>query len=222
MGLPHKILEAGTDLFVDAFLVDDGTWLFTSLWGNETTIQQFFARIELRDDDMMGLPYFTIRNPENGDETRVSTANHGEMAKKTAKTPASSIVGEMCHCFIFNKLLIEANRAAGQAFVFSLEDEHLNHPDRLNHRVWSAIKELSQIPLLDHWRDDLIGVFYDLNWIREINGLNTLAIKIYIDNEEFKKIVSDRVKQRTLRLAPVEMPLPNQQTNFSGAQIGLF
>ena len=195
MELPHKILEAGSDLFVDAFLVDEDRWLFTSLWGNETTIQQFFARIELRDDEN-GLRNFTIRNPATGAEVRVSTADNKEMNKQTAKTPSSSIVGEICHCFIFNKALIQADILAGNAFVFAKPGETNIDMER----VWQAVKELSHIPLMDHWQSILMPHFFERHWIKALNGLNTKAFKVFIDNDEFQVLVSDLVRRNVLRL----------------------
>ncbi|MDZ7922874.1 MAG: hypothetical protein U5M23_02195 [Marinagarivorans sp.] len=216
MELPHKILEAGSDLFVDAFLVDGERWLFTSLWGSETTIQQFFARIELRDDEN-GLRHFTIRNPATGAEVRVSTADNKEMSKQTAKTPSHSIVGEICHCFIFNKALVQADRLAGNTFVFAMPGE----ADVDEARVWQAVKELSHIPLMDHWQSILIPLFFERNWMTPLRGLNTQAFKIFMDNEEFNALVSDLVKRRILTLDATPVIHEAPRVASRGPQIAL-
>ena len=86
-------------LYADAVLTDDGNnLLFLSLWGRDTAVQEFRARLSLPVHEggldnfhLEGLPFVQIGNPER-------------LVTDSGRTPSQLIFGSLVHLWLYDRL----------------------------------------------------------------------------------------------------------------------
>lgn len=147
------------DLYTDACVRDpDGDLLFLSLMGRDTSVLQFLSAFHVKQaaGGMLigGSAQFELREPEGRRHT-VVVSNPDNLEKLSGRlNDSGSILGPITHTFLFDPKVIAPNPQSGEAWV-------LRHRDWSEHgtsaHIWSIVKGLATIPLLEHWRGPLVS-----------------------------------------------------------------
>lgn len=204
-----RVDESSMPMFADAYLLDGDRWVFGSFWGNETALQEFFARLTLPHHEE-GLRGFTLV-PSTGDPIKINAIQANDLSKITAKTPPTTVLGAFCHAWIFDPRLQKPDRSNGEAFVLGMLDESSEH---VLQRAWSRIQELSQLPLLDHWRDELMQLLLRNEWITPLRGQGVQGFRISLPAAEFESTISYGVKRNVFSVEPATRSSAVHQGNL--------
>jgi hypothetical protein len=204
-----RVVESSMPLFADAYLLDGERWVFGSFWGHETALQEFFARLTLPNHED-GLRSFSLESPA-GERVKINAGQIGDLTKITTRTPPTTVLGTFCHVWIFDPALQQPNRRNGEAFVLGLPEET---SEQILRRAWSTIQELSQLPLLDHWRDELMQLLIGNEWIMPLSGEGVQGFRISLPAEALEAAVSDGFKRKIFAVEPVTPVVAVQQGNL--------
>jgi hypothetical protein len=133
------------DLMVDGHVADrDKDLVFLSVWGRDTAIQQFLARLTLgeRED---GLDHFHL---VQGAQTFPVFVHHEFLEKRLTRCYRQTLFGALVHCWLFDRRCIKPDKANATALALLPRDS----AHRVE-RLWTLVKDTCPLPLLDHWRD---------------------------------------------------------------------
>ncbi|BCD97681.1 hypothetical protein [Marinagarivorans cellulosilyticus] len=205
-----KVDEASAPMFCDAFIGDEGDFVFGSFWGNETVLLEFFARLTLPASEF-GIRELNLSS-NSRERFRLSIPKSADLKKITARTPPNTILGPLCHVFIFDAVLHSPNRTTGEAYVFGLPDQ--SRMETMN-RMWNQVQDLSQVPVLEHWRDYLMPILLEREWVVEIECFAVTAFKISLCIELFEQLITDGLRSGKLSLTPLVNQAVNNQPKES-------
>ncbi len=159
------------DVFTDGFLVDDtGSIAFLSLIGKDTAIQEFRARWSL-PITQGGLTDFQVETPDG--TVRLNLGSPESLEFLSGRLP-TSIFGNLIQVFVYKQLVQKpdfANRKAVQLFK---KEEASNHSDKL----WTLLKNLSPLPLLDQWQEVILNLFKEKYWLQELPGVGDVSAHV--------------------------------------------
>jgi len=190
-----SVVESTTPLFVDAYLMDGERWIFGSFWGSETTMQEFFARLTLSNHEQ-GLRSFTLQSA-TGERQRIFAGRVDDLTKVTGRTPNTTVLGSVCNVWIFDPALQKPDRTNGEAYIIGRPSESRA---QMWLRAWASVQSLSQVPLLDHWRDEVMELLTANEWLKPLMGVGVLGYRIAIPAESFEGAISQGVKAGLLAL----------------------
>lgn len=201
----YRVVESTTPLFLDAYLMDGERWIFGSFWGSETTMQEFFARLTLPNHEQ-GLRSFTLQSAA-GENLRIYAGRVADLTKVTGKTPATTVLGSLCNVWIFDPALQKPDHTNGEAYIIGKPNETRA---QMWLRAWASVQSLSQLPLLEHWRNNVMELLAVNEWLKPLTGVGVQGYRIAIPAEEFEQAISEGVKQylfplthdMTVNLAP--------------------
>ncbi len=196
-----SVIESNSPLFLDAYLLDGDRWIFGSFWGSETTMQEFFARLTLSNHEQ-GLRSFTAQSA-TGDKIQIYAGRVNDLTKVTGRTPPTTVLGSFCNVWIFDPALQKPDRSNGEAFIIGKPDETRA---QIFLRAWDSVQSLSQLPLLDHWRNDVMEMLMANEWIKPLIGVGVQGIRIAIPAERFEEVIGQGIKTGLLPLE-VETPM---------------
>ncbi|HEX7764028.1 MAG TPA: hypothetical protein VF433_10495 [Cellvibrio sp.] len=190
-----SVEESTTPLFVDAYLMDGERWIFGSFWGSETTMQEFFARLTLSNHEQ-GLRSFTLQSA-TGERQRIFAGRVDDLTKVTGRTPNTSVLGSFCNVWIFDPALQKPDRTNGEAYIIGRPSESRA---QMWLRAWASVQSLSQVPLLEHWRDEVMELLTANEWLKSLIGVGVQGYRIAIPAESFEGAISQGVKAGLLAL----------------------
>lgn len=183
------VAESTTPLFLDAYLMDGERWIFGSFWGSETTMQEFFARLTLPNHEQ-GLRSFTLQSP-SGESLRIYAGRVADLTKVTGKTPATTVLGSVCNVWIFDPALQTPDRTNGEAYIIGRPSESRG---QMWLRAWASVQSLSHVPLLEHWRNDVMEMLATHEWLKPLTGVGVQGYRIAIPAEAFEQAISQGIK----------------------------
>ncbi|MDH5181135.1 MAG: hypothetical protein OEZ39_14135 [Gammaproteobacteria bacterium] len=200
-------LDEAPDLFADAALMDAAdNLLFLSLWGRDTALQEFLARLSLPQDEG-GLKSFSllIDSGENR-RTRRKLIQIGDSSVLNHFTGRlrQNILGDIAHLWVFNRLTIEPDLANRRTFVLFKPDEIATESGRqtVHDRIWHVTKAICHLPMLDHWAEPIICMFRSHEWIRDFEGHGMHATLIDLNlSDDVEAVITGLIRQGTLTLA---------------------
>lgn len=190
-----SVEESTTPLFVDAYLMDGERWIFGSFWGSETTMQEFFARLTLSNHEQ-GLRSFTLQSA-TGERQRIFAGSVDDLTKVTGRTPNTTVLGSFCNVWIFDPALQKPDRTNGEAYIIGRPSEARA---QMWLRAWASVQSLSQVPLLEHWRDEVMELLTANEWLKPLIGVGVQGYRIAIPAEAFEGAISQGVKAGLLAL----------------------
>ncbi len=145
------ITQEQNDVFVDACASDHHSQLlFMSVYGRDTSIQQFMARLHqpAKDggvDDVSLVTQFGAKPA-----IKVLVGDPRRLEKVTGRMPRTGLLGNFVHAWIFDPAMLAIDHAAQAAWIVSQRPEFdLAEEDRA---AWRLVKDLSPVPLLDAWQ----------------------------------------------------------------------
>lgn len=152
---PLYRIEECPELLADACLTDESCQLiFLSLWGRDTAIQEFLARLTLGADDE-GLDHCHLV-AEGGERLPVFIGSADRLEKRTTRSLKRTLFGTLIHVWLFDRRCVKPDKANATAIAIL--------PTNASHRterLWTLVKETCPLPLLDHWRDPVLELLSD-------------------------------------------------------------
>ena len=206
----YRILEC-PELMSDACLCDESnTMLFLSVWGRDTAIQEFLARLTLKPSEDRGLNVLNLREPFGGNAINVSIGSIGMLEKRTARTFRRTLFGSMIHLWLLDKRCLSPDRANATALALLFK----NAPDRVE-RLWALVKEACPLPLLDHWRDRILELLCSHNMLSQLPFLvgpleaDRLALDVPASTLALGELIRD--DELTVPTIERQSPIPLQR-----------
>lgn len=190
-----SVVESSTPLFVDAYLMDGERWIFGSFWGSETTMQEFFARLTLSNHEQ-GLRSFTLQSA-TGERQRIFAGRVDDLTKVTGRTPNTTVLGSVCNVWIFDPALQKPDRTNGEAYIIGRPSESRA---QMWLRAWASVQSLSQVPLLEHWRDEVMELLTANEWLKPLIGVGVQGYRIALPADAFESAICQGVKTGLLAL----------------------
>ena len=200
-------LDIIPDLYVDASLVDAyDNLLFLSLWGRDTAIQEFLAGISLANEEG-GINSFFLSTgiKSSGDPQRklIQIGKAKRLNHYSGRMPASNVFGgDMAHLWVFDRLVTEPDLANRRTIAIS---KTINHSveDKMatQNRIWQLTKAICHLPLLDHWAETIISMFYHREWIKDFDGIGVNGALIDLSlSDEVETEITQLIREGTLTL----------------------
>lgn len=184
-------MSAIGDLYIDAVLTDETSHLvFMSIWGRDTALQEFIARLQLPLSDN-GIRDFRVI----GETTTkyVQVPNVDLLEKMTTKTSKNTVFGQLTQLWIYNKLVAVPDMVNRRAFMLC-KSGHVPDP-------WPLIKTVCSLPLLDHWRGAFLDHCRKREWLRNIDGIGVHGVAIEL-GDDVGPAISEMIRSRELTLHP--------------------
>ncbi len=203
MGNLMSVRESA-DVFVDACLRNEaGELLFLSVYGRDTAVLSLFAAFSLPQS---GGGYRSLHLQTDAGDVEVLVSQPDRLEKMTARLPKDNLFGNVTHSWLFDPDAVKPDRVNRRALLL----QHEESDTQFAARIWSNVKQLSPVPLMDHWRTALLdGLGDDLvRWLDDsaappIGCVNGCRIEL---DERFERMVSIAVASSALTLAPTDMP----------------
>lgn len=191
-------IEECSDMMVDACLCDEqNDLMFLSVWGRDTAIQEFLARLTLGTDEN-GLDQFNIRT---GDDVTfpVFVRNVDLLQKRTTRTIPRTLFGSLVHLWLIDGRCIEPDKANAKALAIFPKDVS----DR-DDRLWSLVKKTCPLPLLDHWRDSVLELLHSRSMLTTLPlSLGELqGYRLALDVPTLTTVLGSLIREGTLAIHP--------------------
>ncbi|MFA6094338.1 MAG: hypothetical protein WC757_00385 [Candidatus Paceibacterota bacterium] len=175
-------LEEVYGIYCDAWVTDDDDMLvFASFWGRDTTVQELLARLTLSAaEEGINQLYLT---GEAAKTLRVG--NPGRLDKLTGRMPASNLFGDIVQLWLFDKTVKEPDFANHKAY-------HLMQPTDvdLGPACWGLLKQVSHLPLLEHWQGLLTGLAKREGWLKVHAGYQLVALAIELPEQALEEHIT--------------------------------
>lgn len=200
---PLYRIDECSDLMADACLCDEQrNLIFVSLWGRDTAVQEFLARLTLGQKEQ-GLDQFHLVT-EQDLELPVFVTNADVLEKRTTRAFRRTLFGSMIHLWIFDRRCIKPDKANASALAILPKEVSDPVP-----RLWTLVQETCPLPLLDHWRDTVLDL------LRSQHMLSTLPFllgaldgyRLTLDVPALTTALGELIRSGSLGIAPREVPV---------------
>lgn len=154
-----------SDVFVDAMASDHhAQLLFMSLYGRDTSVQQFMARLHQSTREGGISQVSAVERYGAKPLLQVMVGDPRRLEKATGRLPRAGLLGNLVHAWIFDPVVMSVDHATRSAWILEPSIE----PDELVAQAWRLTKEISPVPLLEEWRDVV------MDHIRMVRGAGRL------------------------------------------------
>lgn len=200
---PLYRIDECSDLMADSCLCDEQrNLIFLSLWGRDTAVQEFLARLTLGQKEQ-GLDQFHLVT-EQDLELPVFVTNADVLGKRTTRAFRRTLFGSMIHLWIFDRRCIKPDKANASALAILPKEVSDPVP-----RLWTLVQETCPLPLLDHWRDTVLDL------LRSQDMLSTLPFllgaldgyRLTLDVPALTTALGELIRSGSLGIAPREVPV---------------
>lgn len=203
-------IKEQTDVFVDAYFVDNnGRLLFLSTIGRDTAILQLIARLQLSStnssDALRTLSFFNPIQPIGPDSKSVylDIDVMNRLEKTLAKVRTHSF-GVLDHLFLKDPILSKIDMANRSAYLVHKKQGTRIESGQNTDAIWYLLKNLSPLPLLDSWKDELLKMADDEAWLvfyEQSNTCKGVWVTFLKLPDDFELQISSAIQ--SFRLSPV-------------------
>jgi len=140
----------------------------------------------------------------------VRVSNPGQLSKMSGRTPSSGLFGEVAHVWIYAPLALNPDYAGRRALrLIQADADAPGQGDGAfeSEAVWSLLKEVSHLPLLDGWRKPVVQAAVARGWLKRHEGIAVNALEIDLSAPDFEAAVSGLIQAGQL-LLPGESAAP--------------
>lgn len=204
------------DVYVDGCVRNEaGILMFLSAFGRDTAIKELMARIQIGSAGSSGLPALKLKGvgEHDGEIYTVVIANAKDLEKTTGRLP-KCLYGNLTHLWIYDPVIQAPNKSTGVAWVIEPQvasEASKRVSDDLSLKLWQAICQLANIPLLSHWREPLMTEIqgdlilkmgdqattdFRLRHSRPLGPLDAYRIEL---TEDFPQRVCEMIRQGKLK-----------------------
>lgn len=206
------------DVYADACVRNtQGELVFLSCFGRDTALQQMFAAFSLKPQEG-GLPAITLVSCNaNEADANLDSYQHNasitdRLIKFTGRLPKQNLFGNLIHAWVFDPVVQKpdmVNRSAWRLVARFDEsyasDKSIGTPD-----IWEMVKQLSPVPLMDHWKKAVLAKSSDL--VTDLQGsayppLGRVAASRVAIPDDFAERISKLVRTGAVSLADQLVPL---------------
>lgn len=183
-----SILKLQSNLFCDTLLLDkNNNLIFMSIYGRETGMLELFGKLTI------GLN--TLKFDDSYHFAKFSKDLNYE--KKTLKFNTSQY-GTMIHSWIFDSRIKYPDFDSKTALLLHKDGSDQN----LTERYISIIKEISSLPILDHWASDIVSIVKNNEMISSFKPIvgSVSASLITINDKLLTNLMSDLIKSGVLSI----------------------
>ena len=177
-------------LFLDCFVTSNVTHelIFASIYGGETSINQWFGSIENRSVRSFECPLY--ENCMRHEIKPITIRDHRALYKKRVKVQNETFEN-LLHAFVYDKYVQQMD---GEVTAHVLIDTTSNQSDQL----WGRIKDMTATPVLDSWKDHIIQALQDRDKIVKNNVFsqaeNIECYSIYLESQfDLNEIVLEQL-----------------------------
>lgn len=171
------VLPAIPGIFCDAHLVDETGPRFLSVWGRDTAIQEFLARLSLSEREG-GIRSFWIGTSADEGHRYVQSFDPERLMRLSARR-AGSVFGELVHLWLYDRLAVEPDRSNARALLL-----YPGGPCDMTEPLWELLKQILWVPVLDHWRGLLLQHLNELGCLSRLDGYRVGAFAIDLSNRD--------------------------------------
>jgi len=185
-----KSIDEVGGISVDAYVTDAmKNLIFISIQGLDTSLTEFLAGITLQDA-ADGLESFRII--QGNEVNQVHIRNHRTLDKETRRFSDNNM---LVHMQIYDRIVKYPDRSNCKAVMLYRFDEP---QENINDRLWSLVKLICHLPLLDYWRDIILTFFTERGWITELPAAGMGGKSIDLSSPEVNASISAMLKVDTL------------------------
>ena len=213
-------VEYCSDVFVDGCVRNEaGILMFVSVFGRDTAIKELMARIQL-GKGADGLSELKLKGCDvhQGDNHVATINNAKDLEKLTGRLP-KCLYGNLTHAWIFDPAIRAPDKGAGQAWIIEPKQaDQIAQQCIVQKRLWQAICQLANIPLLAHWQETVLQTFgtdivsqmgttdggHNPRFSQPLGDL--LAYRVHLE-EDFSSRISALIQNGQLTLEP-KQPSP--------------
>ena len=179
-------------VFVDAFLLDANNEIaFISLIGKDTALQEFRARWSL-PASQGGLTDFQVETDNSTIRLFLGEIKKMQMVSGRLST---HLFGDLIQLWLFKELSQKPDYANRQAIQLYRPDDDA---DAIQDNLWTLIKDLSHLPLLDEWRAVIVNLLIEKQWITTWQGVGLLAHQLHLPEEELALLLHANIQSGAL------------------------
>jgi hypothetical protein len=196
-------IEECADLMADACLCDDDRRLtFASIWGRDTAVQEFLARLTLVAGDH-SLDHFHLLTDEHV-SIPVFVGDTDRLEKRQTRALRRTLFGSLLNVWLIDKRCLTPDKANGTALAL-LPKVTTDSSQRL----WRLVQDTCSLPLLDHWRDSVLEVLRAKSMLTPLSfALGPLAgFRLVIDLPALSWTLGEAIRSGTLTINPGETTL---------------
>lgn len=205
-------IKEQTDIFVDAYFVDNGRLLFLSCVGRDTAVLQLIARLQLSSTSSYAnsdaLRTLSVYDPMNAQGPYSKTVYldpevMDRLEKTIAKVRTHSF-GVLDHLFLKDPILSKIDMANRSAYLVHKKQGTRIESGQNTDAIWYLLKNLSPLPLLDSWKDELLKMADDEAWLvfyEQSNTCKGVWVTFLKLPDDFELQISTAIQ--SFRLSPV-------------------
>ena len=119
--------------------------------------------------------------------------------KTTARMPRDNMFGEVVNLWLYPQWVERPDIALKRGVSLCLPDE--DNAVRAG-KAWELVKTVCHLPMLEHWRDEVLEKFQYRGWIKHIHGHHIDAVSVVI-GEEVEHVMSELIREQRLLLSNV-------------------
>lgn len=190
-------LEECQDIMSDACVCDDlNQLIFLSLWGRDTAVLQFLARLELGPTEKDGLDQFHLVTPDHT-SLPVAVPDTDRLQKVSTRSYPRTLFGSMIHTWLFDVRCIRPDKANASALAI-LPKGSANRTQR----IWALVQDTCPLPLLPHWRDIVLSLLEAHSMLVSLPfALGPVeGVRIALDIPVLTAAIGDRIRSAVLRI----------------------
>ncbi|SFY09331.1 hypothetical protein [Azotobacter vinelandii] len=192
----HPIEEC-PDLYVDACVCDEQRNLvFLSVWGRDTALQEFLARLQLGSAEN-GLDQFHVTL--NGHRLPVFP-DIERLEKRTTRQFRGTLFGSLLHLWLFDSRCTQPDRANHVAYAL------LGKGEEPGERLWPLVMETCPLPLLLHWREPVMALLGVHAMLKPLPGAlgSVSAWRLSLQVELLETLLGELIRPGVLTTEPTE------------------
>lgn len=190
----YSLIEQ-SDVFVDALASDHhAQLLFVSVYGRDTSVQQFMARLHQSSRDGGVDEISAVERAGGKPALKVLVGDPKRLEKTTGRLARTGLLGNLVHAWIFDPVVMSVDHATRSAWILDRKDDRVGRQAE----AWRLIKDLSPVPLLDLWQPEVMAHVQATSGLASppcIGGIQALRIEL---QEEFPAWVSRGVQDGLL------------------------
>jgi hypothetical protein len=159
-----------SDVYADACVrSESGEIIFLSLYGREAGLHQLTAAFHL-PASAGGISQLRIATPQADPikPSAVHIAHVGDarrLEKTTSKFPKGNLFGSLTHMWIYDPLVCTVDRASRSAWLLF---EPSQSAVAIASRIWETVCEIASVPLMAHWRNEILQALEAAECIKPI------------------------------------------------------
>ncbi|TAG49773.1 MAG: antirestriction protein [Betaproteobacteria bacterium] len=147
-----------SDVYADACVCNhSGEIIFLSIYGREAGLHQLTAAFHL-PASAGGVTQLRIAEPQSDAKSSqrihaVAVGDARRLEKTTSKFPKGNLFGSLTHMWIYDPAVRSLDRASQTAWLLF---ERSQTVDEIADRTWETVCDLAGVPLMAHWRSEVL------------------------------------------------------------------